>query len=150
MAKINIHIELDTKVDTLETLVTIAHAFGGKVTLEPRVAPAEIKMADPEPKVDEPKKGKKSTKHQEIKLGEVFDIGQGVPGVNVEALPESIQKETDSEPEVTIDDVRTVVADAKRAGKKGLKDILIKHGAETVSTLDPKQYKSVIDAVKAL
>lgn len=166
MAKINIHIELDPKVDTLESLIAIAHAFGGKVTLEPKVvAPAEPKVSDPEPgttepgKVEDPKKVKK-VKTAEIKAGKIVDLGQKVPGVTEEKLPESFEgqlekgskKVENKEPEATIDDVRKVMADAKRAGKTNevLKGILAKFDAEGVSQLDPSNYNAVIKAVKEL
>lgn len=161
MAKINIHIELDPKVDTLESLIAIAQAFGGKVTLEPKVvAPAEPKVSDPEPgKGEDPKKVKK-VKTAEIKPGEIVDLGQKVPGVTEEKLPESFEgqlekgskKVENKEPEATIDDVRKVMADAKRAGKTNevLKGILAKFDAEGVSQLDPSNYNAVIKAVKEL
>lgn len=99
--------------------------------------------------INESKKVKKSTKPVELKVGDVVDMGEQIPEITTEDLPESFE-EPEAKSTISIDDLRQVVAEAKRAGKKGLKEILVAHGADTVSTLAPSQYASVIKAVKAL
>lgn len=128
MAKININIELDTQKDDLSILIAIADAFGGdKVTIEPK---APVEKTENLAKPEEPKE---STRE---------------PGVG------QVEEEPNDAPEenYTVDDVRKVMAEAKRSGKDtaDLRAILKANGAAVVSDLNPKKYAAVIKAVKAL
>ncbi len=123
MAKINIHIELDTQKDDISTLIAIADAFGGKVTIEPKTP---VKKTKDVAKTEEPKEPAQ-IEYEQI----LYDA---------------------SEENYTVDDVRTAMMEAKRAGKDtaDLRAILKANGASVVSDLDPKKYAAVIKAVKAL
>lgn len=124
MAKINIHIELDTQKDDISTLIAIADAFGGKVTIEPKTPTNKTKNVA---KTEEPKEPTREPSYEQI----LYDA---------------------SEENYTVDDVRTAMMEAKRAGKDtaDLRAILKANGASVVSDLDPKKYAAVIKAVKAL
>jgi hypothetical protein len=105
--------------------------------------PAEEKEA---PKAEAPK-GKKGSK-KAVEKEETKD-----EGIGEETTVDDIEKDDEAEEtEYTVDDVRTVMADAKRSGKPSadLKKILKQNGAGVVSDLDPSKYAKVIAAVKAL
>lgn len=127
MAKINIHIELDTQKDDISTLIAIADAFGGKVTIEPKTPVKKTKNVT---RTEEPKEPAWEPSEEQI---------------------EDEQNDA-SEENYTVDDVRKVMAEAKRSGKDSadLRAILKANGAAIVSDLDPKKYAAVIKAVKAL
>lgn len=127
MAKINIHIELDTQKDDISTLIAIADAFGGKVTIEPKTS---VKKTKDVAKTEEPKEPAWEPSSEQI---------------------EDEQNDA-SEENYTVDDVRKVMAEAKRSGKDSadLRAILKANGAAIVSDLNPKKYAAVIKAVKAL
>lgn len=148
MAKINIHIELDPKTDTLDALVAIAQAFGGKVELVTKETPkaAEIEKNEHAAEPEEPKQTKTTKKS---KKAETKD-----DGIGEETTVDDLEKDDEAaeDESYTVDDVRTVMAEAKRSGKdtKDLRAILKANGAAVVSDLDAKKYASVIKAVKAL
>lgn len=133
MAKINIHIELDTQKDDISTLIAIADAFGGKVTIEPKTPTNKTKNVA---KTEEPKELTR-------------EPGDGLVEIVAEESKEDVTVE---ETNYTVDDVRTAMMEAKRAGKDtaDLRAILKANGASVVSDLDPKKYAAVIKAVKAL
>lgn len=129
MAKVFIQIELDSSdTQTPELLNTLANAFlNTKAAVED---PAANNLVE-EPK-EEPKVSVKETK-------------------KVVKAEEPVADETPEE-NYTVDDVRTVMAEAKRSGKDSadLRAILKANGAAVVSDLDPEKYAAVIKAVKAL
>lgn len=140
MAKINIHIEADSNVDK-ELISRLTQALAGQqITLGSSLPKVETPAEDP--KVDDTKKAKKA-KTPDIKVGDTVDMGESKQGT---------AEEKSDTPEITIEDVRKVLADAKRSGKASadLKGVLSKFGANGVSELAVKHYAAVIEAVKAL
>lgn len=75
------------------------------------------------------------------------------PDKEPEKAPEKAPKAPvagDSEPEVTVDDVREALSDLVKAeGAAKAKRILEKHGAPSVTALDSKHYASVLAEFKA-
>lgn len=51
---------------------------------------------------------------------------------------------------VTIEQVRAAVAEKRTTHRQEIKDILTKHGSESVTTLDPSKYAAVLTEIKAL
>lgn len=152
MAKINIHVELDTQNDDLSTLTAIADIFGGKVVVEPKSptleeAPVEEKG---DPKTTTKKKPKKAVAEEPVK--EEKKTGGLLSDEAVKALAEGTTKEPEAEEKYTVDDVRTIMATAKRSGKAtaDLRAILKANGAAVVSDLNPKVFAKVIKEVEAL
>jgi hypothetical protein len=155
MPKINIHIELDSnEKQTPELLAALSQAFGGAVAIthaapkveEPTKETEEPKEETEEPKEETPKTtGKKTKKTPKVEKEEAEDEGIGEE-TTVEELEEEANKK------YNVDDVRTVMAEAKRSGKDSakLRAILKANGAAVVSDLDPKNYAKVVKAVKAL
>ena len=145
MAKINIHIELDTQKDDLSALIAIAEALGGKVTLAPQL-PAEEKGEPIKPAAKKTKKAVKTEEPQEP----TWEPGGG----QVEEEPVKADEATEivEETNYTVDDVRAAMAEAKRSGKDtaDLRAILKNNGAAVVSDLKADKYAAVINAVKAL
>lgn len=154
MAKINIHIELDTQKDDLSTLIAITDALGGNLTLEPTTPvvkpPLPPRGEAPEETPKAPAKKTKKVSKAEEPTEPTWEPGGGL----IEDEPEAKPEKTEEVPEenYTVDDVRTVMAEAKRSGKDtaDLRAILKANGAAVVSDLDPKKYAAVIKAVKAL
>lgn len=156
MAKINIRVELDTQQDDLSTLIAIADIFGGKVVVEPKTptleeAPVEEKEA---PKAASKKRTKKAVAEEPVK--EEKKTGGLLSDEGVKALAEGTTKTSEEEPEAdkkyTVDDVRSIMANAKRSGKAAadLRAILKANGAAVVSDLSPKVFAKVIKEVEAL
>ena len=143
MAKINIHIELDTQKDDLSTLIAITEALGGKVTLAPQL-PAEEKGEPIKPAAKKTKKAVKTEEPQEP----TWEPGGGI----VEEEPVKADEAQAEETNYTVDDVRAAMAAAKRSGKDtaDLRAILKNNGAAVVSDLKADKYAAVINAVKAL
>lgn len=55
-----------------------------------------------------------------------------------------------TEKAVTIEDVRAAVAAKRTTHRQEIKDILTKHGAESVTALDPANYAAVRNEINAL
>lgn len=51
---------------------------------------------------------------------------------------------------VTIEQVRAAVAEKRTSHRQEIKDILTKHGSESVTTLAPEKYAAVLAEIKAL
>ena len=51
---------------------------------------------------------------------------------------------------VTIEQVRAAVAEKRTSHRQEIKDILTKHGSESVTTLAPEKYAEVLNEIKAL
>lgn len=67
-----------------------------------------------------------------------------------ERMPETSKKE-EKKPELTLSDVRAVLAKKSQAGfTKDIKALLQKHGAEKLSSVEPKHYKSLLQEVEEL
>ena len=55
------------------------------------------------------------------------------------------------EPELAYTDVRKILADKSRAGHTAkIKELLIAHGAEKLSEIDPKEYAALVKEVEVL
>lgn len=65
---------------------------------------------------------------------------------------DELPKETTDKPkELTLSDVRTVLAEKSRAGFKAeVKELLNKHGAEKLSDIDPGEYETLMKEAEAL
>lgn len=55
-----------------------------------------------------------------------------------------------SDAAVTIEQVRAAVAEKRTTHRQEIKDILTKHGSESVTTLAPEKYAAVLTEIKAL
>ncbi|OFV69613.1 DNA ligase [Acetobacterium wieringae] len=94
------------------------------------------------------------------KCGETLvDISQELAemfsGSDVEKQPakKKIAKETKPQEEkaLTLEDVRAICADKSRNGfTEEVKEILTKHGAEKLSSVDPAEYKALLAEVEVL
>jgi len=148
MAKIYIQIELDS---TDEKTPSLLQALSLAFIDDTKVATAEAEAPEvPEtPKVEEKEKVQKASTKKTKKASKVVTD-------EVEELPtkdlDIEEAEVDTDVSFTVDDVRTIMAEAKRSGKDAasLRAILKANGAAVVSDLDPKKYAAVIKAVKAL
>nr|DAV66471.1 MAG TPA: hypothetical protein [Caudoviricetes sp.] len=66
-----------------------------------------------------------------------------------EPAPKAI--EPPAEKLLTLAEVRAVLAEKSRAGKTAqVKALLVKHGADKLSAIDPKEYKALMAEVEAL
>ncbi|HGH7602127.1 TPA: rRNA biogenesis protein rrp5 [Streptococcus pyogenes] len=60
-------------------------------------------------------------------------------------------QETEAEKELTLEDVRAVLAEKSRNGfTKEIKEILEKHGANKLSEVDPKEYSQLLKEVEVI
>ena len=61
------------------------------------------------------------------------------------------QAETEKEKEISYTDVRAILAEKSRAGHTAkIKEILISHGAEKLSAIDPGEYAALLREVEVL
>ena len=61
------------------------------------------------------------------------------------------EQETHAEKELTLEDVRAVLADKSRAGfTEQVKELLKKHGADKLSAVDPAEYKALLADAEVL
>ena len=61
------------------------------------------------------------------------------------------QAETEKEKEISYTDVRAILAEKSRAGHTAkIKEILIGHGAEKLSAIDPSEYAALLREVEVL
>lgn len=88
-------------------------------------------------------------------LTEVFSAAE--EPVKEEAAAESVKekpkktKEPVAKKEIKLADVRAVLAEKSRAGfTKEVKDLLMKHGAEKLSGIDPSEYEALLAEVEVL
>ena len=66
-------------------------------------------------------------------------------------IDEPPKETTDKPKELTLSDVRTVLAEKSRAGFKAeVKELLNKHGAEKLSDIDPGEYETLMKEAEAL
>ena len=66
-------------------------------------------------------------------------------------IDESPKETTDKPKELTLSDVRTVLAEKSRSGFKAeVKEMLNKHGAEKLSDIDPGEYEALMKEAEAL
>ena len=66
-------------------------------------------------------------------------------------IDESPKETTDKPKELTLSDVRTVLAEKSRAGFKAeVKELLNKHSADKLSGIDPSEYAARLEEAKAL
>jgi hypothetical protein len=55
------------------------------------------------------------------------------------------------EPDITLEQVRTVLADKSRSGKTGkVRELLLSFGVEKLSEIDPPRYAEMLKAAEAL
>lgn len=141
MSKIILELDLNDP-KTAKVLAALTEVAGGEVTT---VKVDEVKKASP-------KKAVKKVEPETIE-GAWTPGGGDVEDYSAEGLAVEEAKITAPEKEYTVEDVRTIVAKARRSGKATsdqLKDILNEHGAARVSDLKPASYAAVIQAVEAL
>lgn len=137
MPIVNIHIEIDTNQEgQTDLLARIANAFKAEGTIIASAATVIAKETTPseEVKADDTKKKKPAAK------APIAD----------ETKFEDLKKP--QEPAITIEEVRSAFAEAKRSGKpsEALKGILKKHGANVVSELQPESYREVLSEIGKL
>ena len=71
------------------------------------------------------------------------------PEAKAAPAPKAIEPPAEKQP--TIAEVRAVLTEKSRAGKTALvKELLVKHGADKLSDIDPKEYKSLLAEVEVL
>ncbi len=76
-----------------------------------------------------------------------------LPAVEPKATATPAPEETapHSEKQITLPEVRAVLAEKSRSGKTAqVKELLIKHGADKLSDIDPKKYKSLMAEAEVL
>ncbi len=93
-------------------------------------------------------------------LKNVASKTEGIPANKPEVLttdgdsaePEDTEeKKSEEKVKVTIDDVRAVLAELSQAGKTAsVKELLSKHGAAKLSSVDPSEYVALLEEAKAL
>ncbi len=68
---------------------------------------------------------------------------------NTDAAP--IEKEPEKKPELTLEEVRAVLADKSRAGHTAaIRTLLQKYGASKLSAVDPKHYEALLKDAEEL
>ena len=92
--------------------------------------------------ISAPKKEKKEALKTDDNVGK----SESVPAVP-EATPAA---EAPAAAAVTIEQVRAAVAEKRTSHRQEIKDILTKHGSESVTTLAPEKYAAVLTEIKAL
>lgn len=86
----------------------------------------------------------KKEKKEAVKTDD--NVGKSEPAPAVSAPP-TAEAATDT---VTIEQVRAAVAEKRTTHREKIKDILTKHGSESVTTLAPEKYAAVLAEIKAL
>lgn len=66
-------------------------------------------------------------------------------------LAEGIEVTAEPAPEITLEEVRGVLADISRAGfTADVKKLIVKYGAERLSDVDPNNYSALLNDAKEL
>lgn len=87
---------------------------------------------------------KKEGKKEVVKTDDNVSKSEPAPAVSA---PPAAEAATDT---VTIEQVRAAVAEKRTTHRQEIKDILTKHGSESVTTLAPEKYAAVLTEIKAL
>lgn len=67
------------------------------------------------------------------------------------SVADSLDGQVETEKEISYTDVRAVLAEKSRAGHTAkIKEILISHGAEKLSAIDPSEYAALLREVEVL
>lgn len=67
------------------------------------------------------------------------------------SVADSLDGQAETEKEISYTDVRAVLAEKSRAGHTAkIKEILISHGAEKLSAIDPGEYAALLREVEVL
>ena len=67
------------------------------------------------------------------------------------AVADSLDGQAETEKEISYTDVRAILAEKSRAGHTAkIKEILISHGAEKLSAIDPGEYAALLREVEVL
>lgn len=67
------------------------------------------------------------------------------------AVADSLDSPAEPEKEISYTDVRAILAEKSRAGHTAkIKEILISHGAEKLSAIDPGEYAALLREVEVL
>lgn len=83
------------------------------------------------------------------KCGDILKVISEKLRENLESKTETV--ETKAEKELTLEDVRAVLAEKSRNGfTKEIKEILEKHGANKLSEVDPKEYSQLLKEVEVI
>ncbi len=84
-----------------------------------------------------------------IGLDEQPKLPAAEPKVKAVAAPK--EEKLPAEKQITLTEVRAVLAEKSRKGKTAqVKELLIKHGADKLSDIDPKEYKSLMADAEVL
>ena len=66
-------------------------------------------------------------------------------------VADSLDGQAETEKEISYTDVRAILAEKSRAGHTAkIKEILISHGAEKLSAIDPSEYAALLREVEVL
>ena len=85
----------------------------------------------------------KNLKQRLMQISE--ELRQLAEGIEVTAEPAK------QEPEITLEEVRGVLADISRAGfTADVKKLIVKYGAERLSDVDPNNYSALLNDAKEL
>lgn len=88
-------------------------------------------------------------KKEPVKATEpVMEAGRPATAEEAKAIESRIDRP--SLKAVTIEEVRAAVAEKRTSHRQEIKDILTKHGSESVTSLDPAKYAEVLAEIKAL
>lgn len=67
------------------------------------------------------------------------------------SVADSLDGQAETEKEISYTDVRAILAEKSRAGHTAkIKEILISHGAEKLSAIDPSEYAALLREVEVL
>ena len=67
------------------------------------------------------------------------------------SVADSLDGQAETEKEISYTDVRAILAEKSRAGHTAkIKEILIGHGAEKLSAIDPSEYAALLREVEVL
>ena len=70
---------------------------------------------------------------------------------NLLSVADSLDGQAETEKEISYTDVRAILAEKSRAGHTAkIKEILISHGAEKLSAIDPGEYAALLREVEVL
>lgn len=68
-----------------------------------------------------------------------------------EAAPAKVVPTAPAEKEITLEEVRAVLAEMSHAGKtEAIRNLLLKYGAPKLSSIDPKNYKALLADAEVL
>ena len=117
--------EIDTTTTPMDAVTEVLRILSG---------------GNPSPVAAAPKKEKKEA----VKTDD--NVGKSEPAVS--EAPTAA--EAPAAAAVTIEQVRAAVAEKRTTHRQEIKDILTKHGSESVTTLDPSKYAAILTEIKAL